>query len=270
MRKLRFLRIILLLLLLLTSSCSGKKSGSGYEIGIDPTWYPLQTPGQEKNILAFSVELLVEIAKREHLQLAIRSVNWNNLMQGLEEKKYDAILTSLPRYNFNLKAYSFSQPYLMTGPVLIVPRNSSIKNVKMLEGKEIGIVKGSSATLLLQSAPGVILRTYDSVPNALVDLQDQHIEAAAIDSIIAQDYIRNFYSQTLKIVPPPLDDEGLRLITLHNAAPKLINRFNKGLSTLKKNGEYEKLLQKWGLAPDSKPVADLHQQIEDYLYRTIH
>ncbi|MBS0629528.1 MAG: amino acid ABC transporter substrate-binding protein [Verrucomicrobia bacterium] len=260
----RFL-MLLLLCALAVSGCSSKKNRSGYQIGIDPSWYPLQVPGQEKNILAFSLELLVEIAKKEHLQLAITSVNWNNLVQGLDEKKYDAILALLPRYNFNLKMYSFSDPYLMTGPVLVVPAQSTIRSIRQLEGKEVGIVKGSSAALLLQSAPGVILRNYDSIPEALVNLSDQQIEAAAVDTLIAQDYLRNFYQGSLKMLSPPLSDEGLRLITLHNAAPKLINRFNEGLAAFKKSGEYDKLLQKWGLGPDGKPVAGLEQQIETFL-----
>ncbi len=257
--------LLLLLCALAVCSCSSKKNRSGYEIGIDTSWYPLQVPGQEKNILAFSVELLVEIAKKEHLQLAITSANWNNLVQGLNEKKYDAILASMPRYNFNLKAYSFSDPYLMTGPVLVVPANSTIKSAKQLQDKAVGIVKGSSAALLLESAPGVILRNYDSIADALANLADEQIEAAAVDAIIAQDYMRNFYPQTLKIIAPPLNDDGLRLITLHNAAPKLIHRFNQGLAAYKKSGEYDKLLQKWGLSAEGKPVAGLESQIEAFL-----
>lgn len=257
--------LLMLLCALAVCSCSGKKNRSGYEIGIDASWNTLQVAGQEKNILAFSVELLVEIAKKEHLQLAISSANWNSLIQELNEKKYDAILASLPRYNFNLKAYSFSDPYLMTGPVLVVPANSPIKSAKELQGKVVGIVKSSSSALLLESASGITLRNYDSIADALANLADQQIEAAAVDAIVAQDYVRNFYPQTLKIIAPPLNDDGLRVITLHNAAPKLIHRFNQGLAAYKKSGEYDKLLQKWGLSSDGKPVAGLETEIEAFL-----
>lgn len=263
----KLIKITLLLCALLACSCSGKKSSSGYEIGIDPSWYPLQLAGQEKNILAFSVELLVEIAKKENLQLSISNVNWDNLNSGLAAKKYDAILSSMPPYSFYLKSYSFSDPYLMTGPVLVVRANSKIANTNELQGKETGVVKGSSGALFLQTAPGVILRNYDSIPAALVDLSDQQIDAALVEVIIAQDYVRNFYRGTLKIATPPLNEEGLRLITLHDQAPRLIKRFNKGLAQLKKSGEYDRLLQKWGLSPDGKPIANLDRQIEAFLQK---
>lgn len=261
--------ITLLLCVLLACSCSGKKTKSTYEIGIDPSWYPLQVPAQEKSLLAFSIELLVEIAKKERIQLAISTVNWDNLVQGLDEKKYDAILGSLPLYNFNVKKYSFSELYLKTGPVLVIPENSSIKGVKDLRGKEVGIVHGSSAAVLLQTAPGVILRNYDTVPATLADLFDQQLEAAAVPAIIAQDYVRNFYSGTLKIVGSPLNDEGLRLITLREAHPDLLRRFNKGLAAIKKNGEYEKLLKKWGLSVNGKPVAGLEEEIQAFLEKIL-
>lgn len=256
--------IMLLLCALLACSCS-KNKASGYAIGIDPSWYPLQVPGQEKNILAFSVELLVEIAKKEHLQLAISSVNWNNLAQGLDNKKYDAILASLPLYNFNLKKYSFSAPYLMTGPVLVAPEGSKIGSTKHLAGKEVGVIRGSSAALLLQTAPGIMLRSYESITEALIDLSDQQIEAVAADVLIAQDYMRNFYAGTLKIVGAPLNEEGLRLIALHDKDSRLLRRFNRGLAAFKKSGQYDKLLQKWGLSPDSRPVAGLDEEIQSFL-----
>jgi polar amino acid transport system substrate-binding protein len=261
--------ITLLLCALLACSCSGKKNKSTYEIGIDPTWYPLQVPAQEKNLLAFSIELLVEIAKKERLPLAISTVNWDNLVQGLGEKKYAAILGSLPLYNFNVKKYSFSEIYLKTGPVLVIPENSSIKGVMDLKGIEVGVVHGSSAAVLLQTAPGVILRNYDTVPATLADLFDQQIEAAAVPAIIAQDYVRNFYSGNLKIIGPPLNDEGLRLITLHQTHPDLIRRFNKGLTALKKNGEYDNLLKKWGLSENSKNVAGLEEEIQAFLEKVL-
>jgi ABC-type amino acid transport substrate-binding protein len=42
--------------------------------------------------------------------------------------------------------------------------------------------------------------------------------------------------------------------------PALIKRFDKGLKKLKKKGVYEKLLRKWGLAPDGESLKEIEQK----------
>jgi ABC-type amino acid transport substrate-binding protein len=259
-------RVFLIFLVCLMSGChSPRGRGTTYEIGIDPHWFPLQLAGQEKNVLAFSIELLTTIAKEENLQLSIQNMSWNNLLWGLMEHKYNAVLSSMHPYAFYQKKYAFSFPYLKTGPVIITQKKSSIKDAKDLKGKEVAVIRGSSAALLLQSTPGVILKSYESIPFALEAVAENAVNAAALEVLIVQNYIRDVYHDTLKMVGSVLSDEGLRLITLMNESPTLIKRFDEGLAKLKKSGKYEKLLEKWGLSPDGKPIANLDQEIESFL-----
>ncbi|NGX37747.1 MAG: Arginine-binding extracellular protein ArtP [Chlamydiae bacterium] len=257
--------IFCFLLLFALFSCDGKRTPSTYEIGIDPSWYPLQVPGQEKNILAFSIELLTTIAKKEDLQLAVMQRNWDNLLWGLRAEKYPAALSTMRPYTFYQKEYSFSQAYLMTGPVLVVPKNAKAKNIDDMQGKEMGVVRGSSAALLLQTVPGVMLQGYDSIATTLEALDQQQVDGAVIEVLMAQDYVRNLYADTLKVVGLPMSDEGLRLVSLFHYAPQLMERFDKGLMKMKKSGEYDNLLTKWGLSPDGKPIADLNHEAESFL-----
>ncbi|NGX39538.1 MAG: Arginine-binding extracellular protein ArtP [Chlamydiae bacterium] len=257
------LPFILLSSLLLVSSC--QKSSSTYEIGIDPSWYPMQLDGQERNVLAFSIELLSTIGKQEKLPLAIATVSWDNLIWGLRGKKTAAILSSMRPYNFHLKEFSFSPRYLKSGPVIVAPFKSKIFGLRKLANKEIGIVTGSNAQLLLQPVPGLIIHNFPSIPIALKKLYLGEVEAAVVGILIAQKYIRNLYRKELKIASLPLDDEGLRLITLKDAHPALMKKFKRGLTKLKKKGVYEKLLIKWGLSPDGDPPPDLEEKIEQLL-----
>jgi len=45
----------------------------------------------------------------------------------------------------------------------------------------------------------------------------------------------------------PLTNEGLRLITARNKNGSLIKAFNQEIHRLKQSGEYQKMLDKWGL-----------------------
>ena len=243
MRRLLFAFLVLL-------SCCGTNSKT-YEIGIDPSWYPLELLGQQNNVLAFSIELLVEIGKKEKLNLSILKRTWNNLTEGLQKKEYSAIISSMRPYTFYEKTYSFSDLYIKTGPVVVAPLTSKIKSAQDLENRIVGVVQGSSSTIILQKIPGIILRGFPDITLALHAVRISQVEAGAIPILVAQRFVYDIYSDALKIVSPPLDEEGLRLLTLHNQDAALLERFNRGLAKLKKDGSYESLRNKWGLAPGS-------------------
>jgi ABC-type amino acid transport substrate-binding protein len=250
-KKISFYLCGLFLIFLSFSSCNKGTSKQGSRVGVDSSWYPLQLGPRENNVTAFSTELLAEIGRVEHIPFVKVNVNWNDLMEGLQKNKYEAILTSMPPYIFNEKMFNFSDIYLYLGPVLVVPCDSNIDSLDMVSNKEIAVVSGSSNDLILQKVPGVLIRYYDTIPQALNDILTQTVDGAVIDVLSAVAYCNDLYQGQLKIVTPPLTDEGLRLITKHGAHPALIKGFNQGLAKLKKEGVYQKILAKWGLQEPS-------------------
>lgn len=204
-------------------------------------------------VMGFSSDLLQEIAALEKLQLAKINVNWDSLLEGLEKGKYEAILSSMQPHLFYQKTYDFSDLYLQTGPVLIVGSSSPITDLSQLNGKEIAVQSGSSSVLLLAPYPGIIIRTYDSIPRALDDIASQTIDGAIVNGPEASAYTQDLYRGRLKVVTKPLNDAGLRLMTLHDKNTNLVKAFNRGLMKLKENGKYDKLLHKWSL-PSSMPM----------------
>jgi len=252
----------LLVSLVLLTGCQKNSKSSSYTIGIDPTWYPLHVPGQEDNVLAFSIELLTQIAKMEDLQMGIVRMNWNNLTWGLQKKKYNAMLSTMRPYTFYLSKYSFSLPYLLTGPVVVLPKK--VKSNK-IEGKEIGVIRGSPAALILQTTPNILLEGYDSIPEMFVALEREQVDGIALEVLAASNYLRDLYPEKFRIASEPLNNMGLRLVTLHETEVVLMNCFNRGLKRLKKEGTYDKLLKKWGLSPDDMPMLELDKKASAFI-----
>jgi polar amino acid transport system substrate-binding protein len=236
----------LFLILLTFFSCSSSSNG-GRKVGVDATWSPMGFGQRDHNVTAFSTELLSQIGKTEKIPFVKISVNWDNLMEGLQKNNYEAILTSMPPYLFNEKVFDFSDVYLPLGPVLVIPIGSKIQSIDNLNGLEIAVISGSTNASLLQGSTGVLIRYYPSIPKALSDITNGTIDGAIIDVLSATSYCRDLYQSQLKIATPPLNEDGLRLVTKHNAAIDLIKGFNQGLQKLKKDGTYDKLRDKWGL-----------------------
>lgn len=243
----RLVFIILYFCCIFFSGCQSPSSVKEKRIGIDSSWFPLSIPGREANVTGFSTELLKEIGKMEKISITKVTVNWDDLVEGLQKNKYDAILGSIPPYTFNLQVYDFSELYLNTGPVLMVAKDSKIDGLKKLKGKEIAVLPETKGTLLLEKYPGILIRPYDSIPKSFNDILNGTIDGAIVDILSAVAYCQDLYQGKLKIVTDPLNNEGLRLISLHDQSQDLILHFNRGMEKLKSSGAFDKLLIKWNL-----------------------
>lgn len=234
-----------LIALCLCAGCSTPKKE--YSIAIDPSWEPLNLEGKEKRVTAFSTELLQQIGILENIAFTKVTVSWNVLLPGLEKKEYDGILSSMPSYSFHESTYDFSDLYLQTGPVLIVPIQSEAKTLADLKGKEVAVQPQTQETALLEKYPGILIRNYPSIPTALNALIAGDVDAALVDVLLARTYVQDLYQKELKMVGEPMDNQGLKLVTLHGGHPELIAAFNAGLKKLQKKEEVSALEKKWGL-----------------------
>lgn len=239
-------RLFLLIVLSLTLVGCGSK-GKTYTVGVDPTWFPVNLMGKEPNVFAFSNELLLEISRHEGINFERVNMSWDNLSMGLEENKYDAILSSIYPYIFELKKYDFSDLYLNTGPVLVIKGDSMLNVSGAMEGKEIAVGTQEQEALFIRLYPQVIVRYYNQIPNALNSLIGEYVDGVVVGYIPATAFVEDLYEGKLKIATPPLNEAGLRLLTVHKKHPELIEAFNRGLEKVRDSGKYEKLLKKWNL-----------------------
>jgi len=242
------MRRCLLIILLFFAGCGGSSSPSvDYKVALDPAFSSLSLQGRNMSLRAFTIELLEAIGKEQNVKIAIYDRSWDNLLWGLQNRDFNGIVSTMQPYLFYEKLYDFSQIYLMTGPTLVVPAAANIESLADMNGKEVAIQRGSNTALILEKYPGIIQRTYDSVPQSLIDVATGAIDGTVLDILTAAAYCRDLHQGMLKIALPPLNAEGLRLVSLHGQSPELIRLFNNGLKKLQENGEYSKLVQKWGL-----------------------
>lgn len=234
--------------LTLLFGCGQRERSSEYRVAMDPSWYPLLLEGKENNVTAFSTELLQKIGRKEHLLMTKVTVGWNTLSDGLKEGKYNAILSSMFPYPSSQETYDFSDVYLTTGPVLVISTTSPFTSLDQLSNKEIAVMPDSKGTMILEKYPSILIRNYASTAQAMNDVSQGIIDGALVNNLIAIAYCQDLYQGKLRIATPPLNQEGLRLVTLRGKAPELIDAFNEGLESLQQSKEYSRLLQKWRLS----------------------
>lgn len=241
-------RLAIYFLIFLFSACGSSTSSYEYSIAFDPTWRTLDVGGREIPLRAFTMDVIQEVAKHEKLNIRLFERGWNSLMPALQNEDCDAILTTMQPYLFYEKLYDFSDIYLATGPTLVVLASSDVQSLEQMDGSIIGIQRDSSSALILEKYSGIIQRSYDTVPQALLDVTTGKIDGAMVDILTAHAFCNDLFQGQLKIVMPPLSNEGIRLVTLHDRAPRLIEAFNHALKKMQSDGTYAELTKKWNLS----------------------
>lgn len=243
MKKLWIVPIVLALL-----GCSGPAGpGEEYRIGRDPTFWPIDFSGKSPNVLAFSDDLVREIAKEEGFRASIMSSSAQLTDHHLSSGQLDGVLSAIPPLPQFRDLYSFSDVYLFIGPVLVVRNESEIDSMEAMKGKTAGVRMGSSTVLLVAKIPEVVIDDYATYPTMIQALVDGRVDGIVIDALSAYAYKRDLFSDQIKIVTPPMTDDGLRLLTKRGDNQDLIDMFNDGLEDLRDSGAYNKLQDKWGL-----------------------
>jgi ABC-type amino acid transport substrate-binding protein len=240
------MRLVLLLLAFLVSACGGGRHAV-VRIGVDPTWSPLAFDELQPYVNGYTEDLLLEVARYTGMHFEKIPVNWDTLLTGMQEGKYDAVLCSLPPYNFNLAKYDFTENFLNLGPVLVTPANAHYTHLKQLAGEPVGVISGDPAVLVLETYPEVIIRNYNDIPDLLNAVASGEIEAAVLDKLRASNYVRDLYASKLKIASEPMNDVGLHAITRKGASEKFVRQFNHAIESMKKRKTLDDLQKKWSL-----------------------
>ena len=243
----RFKRLVLLLMASIVASCSSSGSSS-VKVGIDPNWYPLNFGPQTSYVNGFIEDLLLQVSKNSGIKFEKIQTNWDTLYEGLQKDQYDAVLGSLPAYDFYAAQYSFSKNALDLGPILIVPSDAQISSLQEMENKRVGVINGSATIAVLQKDPKIMIRdTYPSIPDLLMAVAGEEIEGAVLEQIPAANYLQDLFKGKLKAATPPLNNSGLRLIVLKGDQDWLIAKWNQSIDQLKAKGVLRQLLKKWQL-----------------------
>ena len=227
-------------------ACSKPKQ-EGYQVGIDPSFFPLSLAGQSINVFAFSNELLQEISHLKKTELKQVVLSWDNLIESLYLEKTDGVFSSAPPNLINNTKFSFSEPLLKTGPVLIIPEQATPLSLKDFSGGTVAMGKSNEELDLMKNYPNIQFVFYDSQIDALEGVVQGKYAACLVPILPAHSFLKDLYHGKLMISSEILTDGALRLITIKDKETKLIKIFNEGLAELKESGAYDALVTKWSL-----------------------
>lgn len=195
------------------------------------------------NITGFDYDIITEIAKVENLQIEFVPTQFVDLIPSLMSEQIDVIIAGMTITEERQKLMNFSSRYYTSGQGVIVNKDDeSIKTIDDLIGKSVGVIKATISDTIISGIEGVNVERFDTGGSALLSLKLNKINAAMLDKISCEYYVRN--DDNLKMVEAmgfSQEDYG---IAVRKEDTDLLYKINHGLSEIMSNGIYDKLIEK--------------------------
>ena len=112
-----------------------------------------------------------------------------------------------------------------------------------LEGKKIGVQAGTTGEWFVQdNIPGAQIASFKSGIDAALDLKNGAIDCVVLDELPAQEIVKR--NPSLKIIRDPFFAENKEeyAIAVKKGNADLLAKIDDTINTMKKNGDYEKLV----------------------------
>ena len=173
-------------------------------------------------------------------------------MPALKTGNLDVAISGMTITEERKKSISFSDPYYQSGLVVLVNKdNSSITGINDLKGKKIAAQIGSTGSMAAHKVEGAKVTDLNNTPETYLELKKGSVDGVVNDLPAVQYFLKTDEGKNFKIVGNVLEAENLG-IGINPSNKELVTNINKALAELKKNGEYDKLYEKWF---GSKPVS---------------
>lgn len=226
----------------------GVKERGKLVVGLDDQFPPMGFRDSKGELVGFDIDLAKAVSARMGVDVELKPIVWDTKITALNQGEIDVIWNGFTITPEREKDVLFSQPYLENSQVIIVKNDSGINSMADLAGKKVGLQLESSAQDAVEKFPEVLesfsnLRKYEDNIQVLMDLELGGIDAAVMDSVVAEYQIKvNGYN--FKILEEDFGDE-LYGIGARKADETLVLEINKILDEMQKDGSFEQVSNNW-------------------------
>jgi len=254
MKRLRGILLLVVVIALVTGACGGGAGGGDLNLVKSGTLtvcseIPYQPFEFEENgaYVGFDVDVMQAIADQLGLQMEFVGTGFDAITSGaaMGSNQCDiaaSAITITPEREQNI---DFSDPYYNSLQSLLVKKASGIKTLAEFAGKRLGVQSNTTGEAYAQEhAPATAeLVSFDAGGDLFVALEAGDIEGILQDLPVNLDRTKN--DASVEVVETYDTGEKYGFATQETGKEELLKQVNDALKTIKDNGTYDTIYQKW-------------------------
>lgn len=218
--------------------------------GTEASYAPFEYLNEKNEIVGFDIDVANALCETLQAKCSFNSQSFDSLIPSLRARRIDAAIAGIDVTPEREKQALFTQTYYQNSAMFIT-FSGDLTEIPNLDGKRIGVQNGTThQKYLLEQFPTAKLVSYDSYNNAVLDMKNSRIDAVFLDSAVGDKWLEK-EAQLHKIGDNVTNETyfgtGLA-IAVRKQNVELQKALNEALATIKDNGTYEAIYQKWFVA----------------------
>ena len=222
-------------------------------IGFDNTFVPMGFQDKSGKNVGFDIDLANSVFEKYGIKVEWQAINWDLKETELKNGNIDLIWNGYSKTKERESVVQFTKQYMINEQVVVVKKSKKIKNISELKDKILGAQNGSSGYDTFNEKPEVLKNIvknndatqYESFNEALIDLENDRIDALLIDKVYANYYLKQQNKlQDFDILNAGFDSEAFA-VGARKADVTLVNKVNEAFSKLYEEGKFQEISNKW-------------------------
>lgn len=232
--------------LLLTALLMGSTVVQAQDLtfAMEPSYPPFENTNEKGEIIGFDVDIANAICKEIQATCHFKGQAFDALIPNLKAKRIDAVISAVDITEARSKQVLFSEPYYDSSASYVTIKGKA----DLASAKNVGVQNGTTfQQYIVAEAKQYNPKSYASLQDAILDLKNGRIDIIFADTAVLADMISKEPEIVFtgnKVTDKKYFGNGLG-IAVNKANKELVSSLNKGLATIKANGEYQKIYDKW-------------------------
>ena len=265
MRKFKFVITLIVMVLVITGCASGGKEKPRKDnwndfqtdkkvvIGFDNTFVPMGFQDKSGKDVGFDIDLANAVFEKHGIKVQWQAINWDLKETELKNGNIDLIWNGYSKTDERESIVQFTKQYMINEQVIVVKKSKNIKAISDLKDKVLGAQNGSSGYDTFNSNPEVLktivknndATQYESFNEALIDLENDRIDALLIDKVYANYYLKQQNKlDDFNILNAGFESEAFA-VGARKADITLVNKINEAFYELYREGKFQEISNKW-------------------------
>jgi glutamine transport system substrate-binding protein len=216
-----------------------------YTVATDNSYAPFEFIDEETgDLMGFDVDLITALAEEAGIDIKIEQLQFDGIVAGIGSGKFDIGIAGMTITEERKENIDFSQPYYEAGLILAVQSdNDEIKSIDDVDGKVVATRVGSTSESYLKENTEATPEAFPEIVEAYQVTVQGKVDAVLYDLPNVLYYANKETGGKLKTVGDRLTGEDYGI-----AFPKgseLRDPIDEALTTLKDNGTYDDIYEKW-------------------------
>lgn len=215
-------------------------------IGLCAQYPPFESKNEKTGKLeGFDVDLGKALGEELGVTAEFVDAEWQGLLGGLQKGDFDILITCMSKSETRGKNVNFSDVYYELPDVIVVRKDDrNINGREDLKGKTIGVQLGTGSEQLADKMKDTFreIKRYNYNPEAFTDLKFKRIDAIIVGYAYAVNQIKA--DPAYRVVGAPLAEAKIVMVT-QKGADGLTTKVNEALASVRKEGTYQQIHDKW-------------------------